>query len=191
MSIFRQSLTEEVYHGMVEHAHSSSVFTHFHRDSITASQSFIVFDISDTAYHKHTETFLAHLDKVFYRVDADPNASYSIRMWAISDINATDCTRAMVWSDSGAKATDVNLRGEEDYHPYGPLMIPGKFGTTMIEEDYTGYNTGTLLATTKNPDTADTAPGNGDVVMEFIMNNSNPIEPHFQFMLHTHSEFHR
>lgn len=190
MSIFRPIQNEETIVGTVAHAHSSTGFVHFHRTSITASTSYIVIDLSDTTNFFHTETFLIHLDKFWYRIDADNNASYIVNIWALNDVTASNCTRTMIWSESGQKSTNVNLQGDISLSPYGPLVTKNKIASTMKETLYAGYNLSTPMRTTITPESATTAPGNGDMIIEFIMNEANAIEPHFLFSYHTHSQFH-
>jgi hypothetical protein len=190
MSIFTPVQDEESSSGFVEHAHSSAGFIHFHLESITASTSYIVIDLSDTTNYFHLKDYLIHLDKFWYRIDADNNASYRVNLWAIDDITSISCTRTMVWSESGEKATDVNLQGDVTMSPYGPLVTKDKIASTMKEAGYEGYNLSTPMKSTIYPSAASVTPGNGDLILEFIMNEANPIEPHFLFAYHTHSRFH-
>lgn len=190
MSWFTKVLDEESRSGNVAHAHDSSGYVHFHIEEQSATQSYIVIDLDDTDFYSHHETHLIHLDQIFFRVDADSNASYRLILWAIEDLTNTDCTRIMVWSESGQRSTGVNIADSLPMNPYGPLLTREKIASTMIEENYTGYNLLTQLASTKDTSTANVTPGNGDMIIEFVLNNSNPIEPHFIFTYHTHSEFH-
>jgi hypothetical protein len=190
MSWFSRILDEEMRAGNVAHAHDSAGFVHFHLDEITANQSFLVIDLSDTDFYTHSEKYSIHLDQIFYRIDADSNASYRVRLWAVDNLTNDDCTRTMVWSESGTRSTGVNIGDILPMNPYGPVLRDGRIASTMIENNYTGYNLLTPLSSTKDTTVSNVIPGDGDMVIEFIFNNNNPIEPHFIFTYHTHSEFH-
>jgi hypothetical protein len=150
---------------VVQHAHANSVNLHFESGDLTASQDFIIIDISDTANYAHDKTGFAHLESVTIDTDATSNAAYTLELGFLANVDATNGDFYTVHKLVATKTAGQIKSFQLIDYPNGAQFNLDKFTTASKSLNDTSFQTDTNLATTLDPTTADTPSGNGDVVL--------------------------
>lgn len=148
---------------IIAHAHSEGGHISFERD-ISLTQDFVLIDISDTTNYPHSNTGWVHLANMIINIDATADADYTLDLGFLEDIDGTNADFHSVYRVSGTKKAGVNHDISIVQNPEAPKLEKTRF-LGKVTSDVTAFNTGTNLATTRDPSTADTPPGQGDMVL--------------------------
>lgn len=190
MTIFSRKTTEEDRSGTVAHSHSSTGYLHMHHEyTAPTALSILLIDLSDTSTWPHVSDSYWHLDILQMRIDAENNALWVISLWLLEDLTSTDCTKTMVWKNSGSKAIGNSIDITERLFPYGPVGDSSKLLSSMRVENSSDYNLSTLLRSLASIDTPAAYPGNGDLVVDISVSDAD-IDLQMNIGYHTHDQFH-
>jgi hypothetical protein len=183
------TLNNRVIH-VVPHAHSDQGTIHFHMEDLTAgTYRVIVIDISDTDNYPHTKTDYVHLEWLEIEVDGDVIADYQINLGYLENVDENNGDRTVIKHWSGTKTAGRSIREFITVSPNGWKMKSDFHTTHMKSLNDTNYQTDANLVSTLDPTTADTPSGNGDVVMEIVV-NAGSINMSFETSYHGHDELH-
>lgn len=177
--------------GTIPHEHSGHGDIHFHIKGIVADYRCIVIDLSDTINWPHTTGVAIHIDYLDVQIDADATGEYDVELWTVDNCDATDCDSMMVWGVSGSRQSGNNAEIQVNWGANGPVCIFGEGGvlSTMTTLNDTTYNTATNLCTTLDPGTADTPPGDGDLIM-YVDWIAGTIDLNVNISYHVHTADH-
>jgi len=170
---------------VVEHAHVDNAWIHFHSGDISASQDFILVDISDTTNYPHTNTNYAHIEYLRIEVDSDVNGAYEIEVGFLDDVDATDGNFYSVSNANGSKKAGNSKEIIYPFYPNGPRCTTGSIATSDASLNDTAFQTDVNLASTLDTGTANTPSGNGDLVVR-ITRNAGTIVVAIDASYHTH-----
>jgi hypothetical protein len=155
---------------VVQHAHPNNGTFQFVQHSISASQDFIIVDISDTTNYPHVNTTYIHLENLGINIDADATADYEIQIGFLENVDATDGDFYGLYHIDGSKKVGQNYDSFLQLYPNGPRMRSESVVSSTISTNDTAFQTDVNLATTLDPSTADTPSGSGDMVVRITMN---------------------
>lgn len=151
---------------VVQHAHPDNGCAHLIYD-ISASQSFILVDLSDTVNYPHKDTNYLHLENFALSTDADNQADYIVKIGYLKDVTTTGGTFVSIFSLGGDKIAGKSQSFLADVFPNGPrLTDTHTVGNDIITSaDYASTNT---LYSSRG---VNVNPGNGDCVVRCIVNS--------------------
>lgn len=160
---------------VVQHAHPNNGFIHFESASLSASQDFILIDISDTVNYPHTLTDYVHLEWLRIHTDATAlTADYSIEVGFLENVDATDGDFHALYDLSGAINLGTSKDVQFNFYPNGARCQASSVANNPTLND-TAFQTDVNLASTLDPTTADTPSGDGDLVLRLSHTAGNII----------------
>lgn len=171
---------------VVQHAHPGNGVFHFKADDLTASQDFILIDISDTINFPHVETGYVHLEWFAYEVDASNNAAYELSLGFLENVDGTNGDFCEVYHIGGSKASGQTKDVVLPFYPNGPRMVGGSLITSTTVQNDTAFQTDVNLASIIDPTTPNTPSGNGDVVLRVVI-TTGTITISMNGAYHTHA----
>lgn len=158
---------------VVSHAHPDNGVFHFHVDGVATDTNFILVDISDTSNYPHANTDYVHIDWLDFEVDASANASYTVSIGFLEDVDVDSGDLYIFTHFSGTKQTGHNKDLFKRYIPAGVRARASSVATHAAAIDTTDWQTDVNLASTLDPTSTDTAPGPRDLVMKVVINAQN------------------
>jgi len=170
---------------VVQHAHPDNGMINFTSADLTASQDFILIDISDTTNYPHVGTSYAHIEWANVQVDSDNNGDYNLSIGYLENVDATDGDYREIWSITRSKQIGNNFSGHFPLYPNGPKCTNGFVATSIKSDNDTNFQTDVNLASTLDPTTADTPSGDGDLVLR-VTRNAGTIKVLIQIGYHSH-----
>lgn len=171
----------------VSHAHPDEGTIHFHVDSLAASTNYILIDLSDVINYPHIHTEYIHIDNIYLEIDANASADYKIIIGFLEKVDASKGDRYTAFHLSGTKKTGQNKEIFLPLLPAGMRMKSSSIMTHGISLDDSNYQTDVNMKTTIDPGTADTPPGNGDIICEVII-NAGQINLAINLAYHSHPD---
>lgn len=172
---------------VIPHAHDDESTIHFHVDGIAANVNYILIDISDIINYPHLNTKYIHIDNIFIEVDAAAAANYKIKLGFLENVDASNGDRFTVFHLSGSQQTGKDKEIFLPLLPAGIRMKGESLATHDVSLNDTDYQTDTNMKTTLDPGTADTPPGNRDIVCEVII-SAGSINLAINIAYHSHPE---
>ncbi len=172
---------------IIPHAHADEGTIHFHVNNIGASINYILIDMSDIVNYPHVHTDYLHLDNFYVEVDANASADYVIKIGVLENIDASNGDRYTAFHVSGTKQTGKDKEIFLPLLPAGIRMRSLSIATHDISLNDSSYQTDVNMKTTLDPSTADTPPGNGDVVCEIVI-NAGQINLAINLSYHSHPD---
>ena len=164
----QQSVDSLGHADVVAHAHAEGGHALFEKD-ISATADFIFIDISDTTNYPHDNTSWIHFGNLIIDVDASNLADYEIHLGFLSNVDATNGDFTHIYGWSGTKSAGNNIREVIATHPESVKARPSSnIGKQDLND--TAFQTDVNLASTKDPATADTPSGDGDIALRVTMN---------------------
>lgn len=156
---------------VVQHSHPTSVDVHLYLTGISASQDYILIDVSDWQSYEQTadRTNYAHIENLWFDIDADATADYEITIGYLKDVNATAGTLTHLYTISGDKKVGQSRNIFLPLYPNGARMTNG-YVVTADRYTESGFSSGSKLASTLSPYSATTNCANSDVILRVVMN---------------------
>lgn len=170
---------------VIQHAHADNTAVHFNVEAITASQDFILVDISDTTNYKHQNTDWIHLEWLRISTDGSGPADYFIEIGFLENVDGTDGDFYPITSISGSNTAGRSVDVIFPFYPNGAKCSSDHVVTSTLSQNDTAFNTATNLASTLDPATADTPSGDNDLVMR-VTRNAGEVDISVDFAYHTH-----
>jgi hypothetical protein len=153
--------------GIVPHAHENGGHILFEK-LISATADFILIDISDTASYPHDSTNWLHTANIVLEVDATADADYDIQLGFLENVNATDGDFHEIFEVDGSRQAGNDHSIQIAQAPEAPKLRSESFlGPVMLNQ--IAFQTDVNLISTKDPSTADTPSGNGDMAMRITV----------------------
>lgn len=185
--------TANVEHGSVstiEHGHSDQGTFHFYASAVTASTDYIVIDLSNTTNYPHDYTSIVHIDWVCWDIDATttPAAAYMVMFGYLDNVDATNGDLFAYHHISGTRTTGLLQEDCIIISPNGWLGN-GQHVTGHSSIDDVAFQTDVNLGSTRDPGTADTPSGDGDIATRIII-TAGTIDYVLSGGYHTHSPTH-
>lgn len=171
---------------IVQHAHIDNTFVHYCVNSVGDTiRRDILIDLSNTNSFFHTLTDYIHLESLDVQIDAVSNASYTINLGFLEDVDDEDSDLFVIWSLEGSKDTGQTKHVYLSWYPNGPKCRSQSVVTTNLTRNNSAYQNDIALPSVFDPSTSNTFPGSGDLVLEV-----NITEQHIgiclDFSYHTH-----
>jgi hypothetical protein len=154
----------------VAHSHPDTVVAHFSSGPITATQNYILVDISDTTNYKHVNTGFLHWEwlRIFSEVSA--NANYKVEVGYLSNVDATNGDFSVLYIAKGDNVVGRVVNEFLPYAPAGPRASDTYAVTSTRYVDDTAFQTDVNLRSTIDPTgTAATPSGNGDLAIRITV----------------------
>ena len=156
--------------GVVPHEHPGHGDIHFHVDNVSASETYILVDMSDTTNYPHTSATVLHIDSLYYAVEGDTNADYAIDFYFLEDVDGSDGDAYMWFSITGNKTAGNTVSRYIDWSGSGPIMKSSTGGTkpssNKVSLADTDYSSADNYKSTHNMAVANTPCGSGDIVLK-------------------------
>jgi len=169
----------------VNHAHPDSGMLNFFVAGISASQDFIIIDISDTTNYPHVSTNHAHLEFVNISIDSDSSGDYLISLGYLENVDDTNGDFTSLWEVSGTRKTGNNFNAYYNLYPNGPKTTSVSVVSANKSLNDTAFQTDVNLASSLDASTADTPSGNNDLVLR-ITRNAGTFNVAVQLAYHSH-----
>lgn len=171
---------------VVQHAHVGQATLHFTVEGLEVGiHRFILIDISDTANYPHINTDYVHIEWLHTEIDGNNQADYTSCIGFLKNVDASNGDRYALSCVSGTKTAGQSIRLFENYYPNGYRLRSESIVTSNISLNDTAYQTDVNLKSTLNPITADTPAGNGDVILEIVV-NAGVVNANIDLGYHTH-----
>lgn len=179
-----QSVDSLGHADVVAHAHAEGGHVLF-KKTFSASEDVIIIDISDTTNFPHSNTLWLHTANMVLNIDADNTADYVLTIGFLENVDATNGDFHEVFEIGGTKQTGSSHDISITQNPEAPKLKSGGFTGPVALND-TGFQTDVNLATTIDPNTADTPSGSGDMVMR-VVRNAGSFTVNLMVGYHSHS----
>lgn len=171
---------------IVQHAHPDTGAIHFHVEGLTAgTYRFILIDLSDTTNYPHANTSYAHVEWIEAQVDSNNTGDYTVSLGFLENVDDANGDRYISKHWSGTKTAGNQLLAFDNLLPAGWRMRSQSIATHAISTNDTNYQTDVNLPSTLDPATSDTPSGNGDIVLEIVV-NVGEIDVSFDIGYHSH-----
>jgi len=150
----------------VQHAHPNNVNLHFHVTSTGTLQRFILVDLSNINSFFHANTSYLHLENMDIQIDTSATATYQLTLGFLESVTASGSNLFDMWNLFGNKSTGQNTEAFFPWYPNGFKCRSQSFVSGNVTINDSAYQTGIDLPTVLDVTTADTTPGNGDLILE-------------------------
>lgn len=170
---------------IVQHSHLDNQWGYFVATGLTASQDFILIDISDTTNYNHGSTSYVHLEFLRVSVDASATADYAVEIGYLDNVDDTDGDFHPIFGIRGNNTVGVIKEIIEPFYPNGPKCHTGGTVGSRVSSNDTAFQTDVNLASTLDPSTVDTPSGNGDLVLRATI-SAGTVSILTEFSYHTH-----
>jgi hypothetical protein len=151
----------------VQHISINSTNIHMDVNSLGGStERFIVVDFSNTNSFFHSSANYIHLENMDLQIDAANSAVYEIRLGFLENVDESHGDFYCIWNVAGTKDTGVSKEIYQNWSPNGVKCRSQSFVTNNFTRNSSAYRTNLNLASVLDPTTADTTPGNGDLILE-------------------------
>lgn len=181
----KASINSDGYADVTQHAHPDNGWVHFHSGDITASQDFILVDISDTTNYPHTLTTYCHLEWLRLEVDSSNTGDYTVEVGFLNNVDGTDGDFYSISNVNGSKQAGNTKEVSYPFYPNGPRCTIGSTVSSDSSLNDTAFQTDVNLASTVDPSTADVPSGTGDLVLR-VTRNAGTIVVAVDISYHTH-----
>lgn len=180
----KQSGGIEDYVDVIQHSHEDTGMMLF-STTLTASQDFILVDISNTTDYHHVSTDYIHIDNWSLDIDATTNANYTLEIGYLENVDGTNGDFTSINEESGSNKLGVNKSVNYIPYPNGPRCQSTWFTSSIKSLNDTAFQTDVNLASTLDPSTADTPSGDGDLVLRAVV-SAGTITVGLRISYHTH-----
>lgn len=170
---------------VVQHAHPNNGWVHFVSGTLTASQDFILIDISDTTNYPHTDTNYIHLESMRIHTDPTSNANYTIKIGFLKNVDATNGDFYNLVEIDGEKTAGQIQNHNLRFYPNGPKCSSDFVALNPTLND-TAFQTDVNLASTLDQTTANVPSGNGDLVVRYTHTAGTSVSFGVSLSYHTH-----
>ena len=169
---------------IVAHAHEEGGYVLFKKD-ISATQDFILTDLSDVINYPHDNTAWIHVGNVLIDIAATNTADYEVHLGFLANVDGTNGDFHHVYGWAGNKLAGRQISEVIATSPESVKMRPN---TTLgpIDLNDVAFQTDVNLASTKDPATLDTSSGDGDAVIRVIITTGS-INLSLGMTYHSHS----
>jgi len=171
---------------VVQHAHPNNGWIHFEVDGLTASQDFIVIDLSDTTNYPHDSTGYLHIENLRIHTDSNNQGDYEIQIGFLDDVDATNGDFYVVADLDGSKTIGRSQDIVLPYYPNGPRLRTQSVAVSYKSLNDTAFQTDVNLASTLDTATTDTPSGSGDMVVRIIINGGT-VTVGMELSYHSHA----
>ena len=171
---------------VVRHAHEEGGMINITTPSLSASQDFILIDISDTTNYPHANTNWLHIAWINVGVDSDNSGDYVIEFGFLENVDGTDGDFYPIGSVQGTKTAGNSISGFWAMLPEGPKCKSDSLATSNVSLNDAAFNTATNLATTLSPGATATPSGSRDLVMR-VTRNAGSFVVTAQVYYHSHA----
>lgn len=179
------SVNTEGRQDFVQHAHPGNGWVHFDTGTISASQDYILLDISDTTNYPHSSGSYVHLEFVRIHTDASSNADYYIQVGFLNNVDATDGDFYVLFDVHGDNIIGRSVDHEMTFYPNGPRASLEFLATGEKSLNDVAFQTDVNLASTLDATTANVPSGSGDLVVRVIV-NAGSVDTSVELSYHTH-----
>ena len=169
---------------VIRHAHEEGGLVNMQTGTLSASQDFILVDLSDTTNYPHENTSWIHLAWINIQVDSDNSGAYEIAFGFLENVDATDGDFHEIGRVGGSKQAGNNIGGFWSMLPEGPKCRSESFAGPISAND-TAFQTDVNLADTITPGSATVPSGSGDLVMR-VIHTAGTYAISVQAYYHTH-----
>jgi hypothetical protein len=171
--------------GVVQHAHPNNINVNFVSPQLTNGQSFILIDLSDTANYKHTLTNYIHIEGMDIDADASNNAEFLVQIGFLENVDGTNGDFIEIDRYNKIKQEDRFLSLVKYNYPNMWRCRSESVVSSVKLLNNTGYRTSLNLATTLNPSSINTPPGNGDLILRTTI-TAGTVDLKIGISYHTH-----
>lgn len=154
---------------VTQHAHIDQGNVHFDVE-LSASENFILIDISDTVNYPHSFSGYVHLEWLRVQIDASFGANYELEVGFLENVDASNSDLYIFEHIVGTLQTGTNKELFFNYYPNGGRLRAQNLVTHDAKLNDVTFQSDQNNKSTVDPSTADVAPGDGDVVLLFTRN---------------------
>jgi hypothetical protein len=159
---------------VVQHAHHKNVGFNFKSPSLGIStNNYILVDISDNTNYKHAGNDYVHFENINIKIDSDNAGIYVVSLGFLANVDVNNGDFYEFLALPGSKQAGNSFIHSNELYPNGPRCKNDFIVTSTISLNDATYQTDVNLKTIRNPAAADTAPGDGDIILKAVITAGN------------------